>query len=186
MKIKLIVAHDINLGIGCENKLVWDIPEDMKHFKNETMNKIVVMGSKTYYSIGKPLPSRVNAVLSSKKYLNKEFENNMLGLPNSVPKVVDGNLTYPDIYKNKIFHSKDELLDYYKDEDEIIVIGGESVYKEFLDVADELVVTVVLHMFKVDTYFPFYIDKFKEVERSEIMHSKTGYEYFVARYKKVD
>ena len=138
MKIKMIVAHDINLGIGNKNELVWNIPEDMKHFKNETMNKIVVMGSKTYFSIGKPLPSRVNAVLTSKGYLNKEFENNVLGLPNGLPKIINGELTYPEKYKNKLFSSKDELLNYYKDEEEIVIIGGESVYKEFLDIADDI------------------------------------------------
>lgn len=177
MKIKMIAAHDINLAIGYKNKLLWNIPEDLKHFKKETSNKVVVMGSNTYFSIGKPLPNRVNAVITSKSHLNDTFNDPFKTL--NPDKLLAKENPRPDEYfRNKLFKNIDDVLDYYKNEEEIIVIGGESIYNQFLDIADELIITVVLDMFKADTYFPFYLDKFKETYRSDIMKSSKGNEYF--------
>ena len=183
MKIKMIAAHDINLGIGCENKLLWNIPEDLKHFQNETKGKVVVMGSNTYFSIGKPLPNRINAVLSSKNFLNSKFDNEMTFI-NTDKLLNKSNPRDDDYFKNKIFKNIDNILDYYKNEEEIIIIGGESIYNQFLDIADELIITVVLDMFKADTYFPFYLDKFKETYRSDIMKSSKGNEYFFLKLER--
>ena len=181
MKIKLIVAHDINLGIGKDNKLMWDIPEDMGHFVKETKGKVIVMGSNTYYSIGRPLRDRVNVVLTSKKYLNSEFEESLrLG---GLSKFVDGEFCFPENYKNGLFDSVESILETYKDEDEIIVIGGDSVYRQFIDIADELIVTVVMNMYNADTHFPYYIDRFEEVSRTDVMKSKNGEEFFYANFK---
>ena len=64
MKIKLITAYDKNKLIGVDNKLPWDLPEDLKHFKKSTLNKTIIMGKNTYLSLKKPLPNRVNIVIS--------------------------------------------------------------------------------------------------------------------------
>ena len=106
----IIVAIGKNREIGKENKLLWHIPEDLKNFKKITTDKTVIMGRKTFESIGKPLPKRKNIILSKngEKELSKEKEI--------------------EIYQNL-----EKLINDYKDsEEEIFIIGGEQIYKEFL------------------------------------------------------
>ena len=109
--MKLIVCVDRNYGIGRDNSLLVRIPEDMKYFRAATLNKVVVMGRKTLESFpnGLPLSNRVNIVLT----------------------------TNPDYSKKDaiIAHSMDELDEILKDydDDEVFVIGGESVYRALLD-----------------------------------------------------
>ena len=106
----IIVAIGKNREIGKENKLLWHIPEDLKNFKRITTDKTVIMGRKTFESIGKPLPKRKNIILSKngEKELSKEK-----GI---------------EIYQNL-----EKLINDYKDsEEEIFIIGGEQIYKEFL------------------------------------------------------
>ena len=106
----IIVAIGKNREIGKKNKLLWHIPEDLKNFKAITIGKTVIMGRKTFESIGKPLPKRKNIILSKngEKELSKEK-----GI---------------EIYQNL-----EKLINDYKDsEEEIFIIGGEQIYKEFL------------------------------------------------------
>lgn len=117
-----------NNGIGLENKLLWDIKEDMKHFKNVTMGKTVVMGANTFLSIGRLLPGRKNVVLTS-----NPSKFNVEGL--------------------QFASSVEEVLELSKNED-VIIIGGDSIYKQFIDHADVLHVTEVEGNFEADTFFP--------------------------------
>lgn len=147
MKINLILATDLNGCIGYKDNLVFKSKKDLKRFKELTTNGIVVMGSNTYKSLGyKPLPNRVNIVLSSK--------------------LVDNNVqVYSDI--NVML---DDILKYYPDKT-IWIIGGANVYKQFTNIADEVYLTEFEAISdKCDTYFKideiykyFKLDDFEDV-----------------------
>jgi dihydrofolate reductase len=129
--INMIVAVDRNLGIGCNNKLLANIKPDMEYFKRVTANSVVVMGYSTYMSLPKrPLPNRVNIVLTTK---NVEFEGAQ------VVSSIEALL---------------EALESYKDEKEIYIIGGGSVYKQLMSYAERLYITHVFDSFDADTFFP--------------------------------
>lgn len=130
MPISLIVAYDQNMGIGYQNKLPWSLPDDQKYFKEVTEGNIIVMGRKCYESIGKPLPNRVNIILTKQK----DYK-------------VEGCLVYNSI---------SDLLNSIVTEKEIFIIGGQQIYQQFLPMADYLFITKIHHTFKVDTYFPKY------------------------------
>jgi dihydrofolate reductase len=160
MKIKLIVAVSEDNCIGFENDLVFKSKKDLRRFKELTTNHIVVMGSKTYESIGsKPLPNRINIVLSNK--------------------LVDNNIyVYNDV--NKIL---DDMLKYYPEKD-IWIIGGENVYYQFKDIVDELHVTKAnVITDKCDTWFD--ISKFRNIVLDSTEYIEEGeksHEYLI--YKK--
>jgi len=130
--MNLIVAADNNWAIGNKNKLLVSIPNDMKHFREETTGKVVVLGRKTLETFpqGQPLQNRVNIILSR----NFNFQ-------------VKGAM---------IAHTVEELLDALKDYDDndIYVIGGESVYRELLPYCTVAHVTKIDHEYEADTYFP--------------------------------
>ncbi len=152
MKISLIAAHGKNLEIGKNNKLLWNLPEDLKRFRELTKNHTVVMGSKTFKSIGRLLPDRVNIVLSQ----NKDYK-------------AEGCA---------VVHSTEEALEKAKklEQSEIFIIGGGSIYKQFLPIADKLYITVVDKEYDADTFFPKYNDVFKKIVFKE-EHIYKGLEY---------
>lgn len=130
-KISIIVAHDLKGGIGRFNHLPWYIPQDMRHFKNTTQGSIVVMGRKTYESIGsKPLPNRENVVLS--RTLDAEQP--------------------PHVYVERDYKEVIEIL--RNTLGTSYVMGGEQIYKLFLPYTDELVMTTVMDDYNCDTFFP--------------------------------
>lgn len=129
--ISMIVAIDQNRGIGKENELLAHIKPDLQYFKKTTEGKVVVMGYNTYESLPiKPLPKRVNVVLTTK---NIEIEG-----------VV-------------VLHSIEELLQWAKTQaqhEEIFIIGGASVYEQMMPYAEKLYITHIFHTFDADTFFP--------------------------------
>lgn len=133
--INIVVAVDLNSGIGKDNKLLWHLPNDMLHFKTLTENHTVVMGRKTYESIGRPLPNRTNVVLT------RDVEY----LRDNEPE---------DVYVyNSFFYLMDDIEMNGTDE-EIFIIGGEEIYKLFLPHADKVYMTMVFETFDADTFFP--------------------------------
>ena len=156
MKINIIAAVGKNLELGKNNKLIWPIKEDLKYFKEKTINKTVVMGENTFYSIGKPLPNRKNIVLS---FTKKE-----------IPKVL-------------VFNNYEDVLNLQ--EDEIFIIGGASIYKLFLPYADSIYLTEIDKEEKeADCYFPNF-DK-SNYQKEIIKKSKSNeLEYKFVCYKKV-
>lgn len=164
MIIKMITAHDSSFNIGIENKLPWHLPEDLQHFKNYTLHKPIIMGSNTFKSIGKALPNRRNIVLS--KTLSHEDDINT----NNV----------------EIFSSIEGIYTMLADEPEIVIIGGTSVYQQFIKEVDELVVTEVIGNYEGDAKFPDYKDLFVlDFERSELnLESKNGIKYNIKYYNK--
>lgn len=128
MKISLIVAQSINHVIGKNNQLPWHLPADLKHFKNLTMGKPIIMGRKTFESIGKPLPGRRNIVISR----DKRF-------------FADGC---------DIFHSIDDALNAVTTEKEVMIIGGANLYSQVLHRAECIYMTIVDAKFDGDVFFP--------------------------------
>jgi len=130
MKISLIAAMTPgNHVIGKNNQIPWKLPSDMKKFKELTTGKAVVMGRKTYESIGRPLPNRINIVITSQKYKADGFF---------------------------VANSIDEAIQIAKDNsvENLMVIGGNGIYTKFMDFADELLLTFVLEALEGDTCFP--------------------------------
>lgn len=152
--ITLIAAIGRNNEIGFENKLLWNIPEDMKHFKAYTMGKVLIMGRKTFASIGnKSLPGRKCIVISTHDLFGAAV----------CAKDVDSALSIDYCYP------------------EIVVIGGESVYRQTIDRADKLVITHVDADFRADTFFPP-IDLTKWRINSTIDGSNETYNYKFVEY----
>ncbi|MBN2830215.1 MAG: dihydrofolate reductase [Candidatus Cloacimonetes bacterium] len=123
----IIVALDANGLIGDRNKLPWMIPEDLAYFKRMTLGHSVVMGRRTYESIGKALPHRNNYVLTSKSFIS------------------DDTIAVNTITKLSTYFSKDEL---------VFVIGGREVFQQFVNVVDLMYLTRIRHAFTGNTYFP--------------------------------
>lgn len=136
--IKIIVAMDPNRLIGKNNQLPWNIKEDLAHFKETTLNHAIVMGRKTYESIGKALPNRINYVLTRDLSFKPKEESTL------------------------VIKEIKSLVDKYKNSDQTLyVIGGEQVYSLFLPYTDELVVSQILNFYYGDTYFPDFLNMFE-------------------------
>ncbi len=130
--IKLIVAYDKNKLIGIGDQLVWNIKEDLEHFKKETLNKTILFGDVTFNGIGRPLPNRKTIILTLDKDFKYEHEN--VEVENNLQSVIDK-------YKNN-------------NENEIIISGGATIYKLFLPYVDEMIVSEVKGDFEGDVFFP--------------------------------
>ena len=152
--INIIAAVGKNLELGLNNKLIWSIPEDLQYFKQMTINKTVVMGRKTYESIGRPLPNRNNVVLTRKDIK------------------IDGINTIKNY---------EEVLSM---DEEVFIIGGESIYELFLPYADNLYLTEINASHEADTYFPYFD---KELYEREIIKSDCykGVNYSFVLYKRI-
>ncbi|MGN0348665.1 MAG: dihydrofolate reductase [Roseburia sp.] len=162
--MNVIVAVDKNWAIGKENQLLAKIPADQKFFREMTTGKVVVMGRKTLESFpnGLPLKDRVNIVLTRDR--NYKISGAVL--------VHDEKELYTELKK-------------YKDED-IYVIGGETVYRQLLDACDVAYVTKIDYAFDADTYFPN-LDEKSEWCVAECGEEQTYFdlEYYFYRYKKM-
>lgn len=164
MKLKAIVAIDKNYGIGFENKLLVKIPDDLKNFKKITSNNVIIMGRKTYESIG-VLPNRINIVLSSKTIHNKKV------------------ITAHNIQELEFL--VDSIQNHFKLEKEFFVIGGGIIYELLSPYYDEIYITKIDKEYKkVDTYFPQILEdkKWKLVEKSDnLKYNSLNYSYEIYR-----
>ncbi len=161
--MQAILSADRNWGIGNKNKLLVSIPSDMKMFREKTTGKVVVMGRKTLESFpnGMPLKNRTNIVLTS----NRDY-------------AAKGAV---------LVYSEEELkeeLKKYKDED-IYVIGGESIYRMLLPLCDRVYVTKIDRQFEADTFFPN-LDEMDEWEMTEESEEQTCFdlEYRFTKYER--
>lgn len=147
-----------NRAIGKDNKLLWDLPADLIRFKEITSGHPVVMGQKTYESIGRPLPNRTNIIVT----LDKEFKADNC----------------------KVFYSIPDAIEFAKTiDDEIFIIGGGSIYKQTIDLADRLYLTLVEGDFEADTFFPDYSD-FEII--SEEKEESSGYKYSYTIWERIN
>jgi len=162
--VSLISAVADNGVIGKMNALPWYLPADLKHFKDITMGKPIIMGRTTYESIGRPLPGRINVVLSSR-----------IGF--TAPGCV-------------VVHTVAEALQAVREAAEAVVIGGGAIYKEFLPLAEKMYLTEIHREIEGDIYFP----KFNRAEWIEEVRQDFGpndenpysYSFVVLNRLKVD
>lgn len=145
----IIVAMSENGCIGIDNTIPWKLSDDMKNFKEETIGNIVVMGRKTYESIGKPLPNRINIVISR----NPDFK------PEGVI-VVDS----PKTARSKTW----EVSRANNHQKKVYIIGGAEIYKDYLPYINRMIVTRVKTNIDGDTFFP-------ELERKWRIDSKKSF-----------
>lgn len=144
--ISLMVAHDPNRIIGKDNKLPWHIPEDLAYFKKHTVGKGIVMGRNTYESIGRPLPKRRNIVVTRN-------ENYALEGADIVHNLEDAVRLAEEMHE------------------EVMIIGGEEIFRSILPQADRLYITLIEQEFEGDTVFPEYGPGWTLVSESEKMLS---------------
>lgn len=126
-RLSIIVATDKKRGIGINNQLPWHLPEDLAHFKNTTSGHPIIMGRKTYDSIGRPLPKRRNIVVSR----NSEWNQTGVETVNSIEQAF-------------------ALLN----EEQAFVIGGAQIYQQAMQLAERLVVTEIQGEYDCDAFFP--------------------------------
>jgi len=125
-QISIIVAIDENKAIGKDNQLLWHLPNDLKFFKKTTSGHPIIMGRKTFDSIGKPLPNRRNIVITRNRDLKIEGA--------------------------EVYTSLSEALRNFPEEDEVFIIGGAEIYMQALPISDKIYLTQVHHQFEADTY----------------------------------
>lgn len=151
MNLSLIAAMDKNRLIGNKNTLPWHLPADFAHFKNTTMGKPILMGRKTYESIGRPLPGRENIVLTRSSSVEIEGVT--------------------------VVNSLEQAMDAAKDVEELMVIGGSSIYQMLLPEAQRLYLTFVDAEFEGDAWFPDFDESDWEIidEKVHAMDEKNAY-----------
>lgn len=161
MIFSLIVAYTQNRVLGKENKLVWKLPEDMKLFKSLTAGKVVLMGRKTFESIGKPLAGRYNVVITRDKHgMSKKYQAD--------------NLIFVDSFESylEIVPILDSAKEGYK---ETVVIGGSEIYSKAIsmNILDKLYLTELHGITDGDAFFP--IIDFKNWLLSSTTGEQTDY-----------
>ncbi|MES2418712.1 MAG: dihydrofolate reductase [Bacteroidota bacterium] len=126
-KLSIVVAISANNAIGKNNQLLWHLPSDLKHFKEITSGHPIIMGRKTFDSIGKPLPNRRNIIITRKT-----------------------GLTIPGV---EVTHSLAEAISLCKNENEAFIVGGAEIYKEALAFTDRIYLTTVHQTYEADVFF---------------------------------
>jgi len=164
MNISIIAAIDNNRLIGNQNQLPWHLPADLAHFKALTIGKPVVMGRKTFESIGKPLPNRRNIIISK----------NMTAVSNTECFVS---------LQSAIEHLQSESR-----EQEIMIIGGATIFQQALLFANKMYLTIIDHCFAGDTFFPTWPEKeWREISREHhAADSKNKFDYCFVEWIRVN
>lgn len=153
--INIIVAASLNNAIGKDNKLLWRQSADLKRFKELTSGKTVVMGRKTFDSIGKPLPNRRNVVITRQEIKIEGCE---------------------------VVHSLEDAL---KLDNEIFILGGGEIYQKSIILADKIFLTRILTEIEGDTYFPQLGDEWKEESKENFLKDeKNQFDYQFINYVK--
>ena len=157
--LTIVVAIDAQRGIGVNNTLPWHLREDLQHFKRTTSGHPIIMGRKTFDSIGRPLPNRRNIVITRNADWRHEGVDAVTSLEEAIRLAGDG---------------------------EAFVIGGAQIFAEVLPVTDTLIVTEIDKAFACDTFFP-QIDpqQWKEVARETHHSEENGCDYAFVTYRKI-
>jgi dihydrofolate reductase len=141
MTITIVVAISENHAIGKDNKLLWYLPKDLKHFKEITTGHTVIMGRKTYDSVGKPLPNRRNIIITRQAITIEGCE---------------------------VVNSIEAAIELCKDEQEVFIVGGAEIYKQAMHLTDRIYLTIVHKNFEGDSFFPeISSQEWKEVFRED-------------------
>jgi dihydrofolate reductase len=158
--ITIIAAIANNNALGLNNKLIWHLPEDLKRFKRVTTGHHVIMGRKTFESLGKPLPNRTTIIITR----NKNYKANNCIIVNSL----------------------DEALENAKQDKNPYILGGAEIYKLAMPIANKLDLTIVHHEFQADAFFPeidtsIWKEKSRENFKADEMNK---YDYSFVSYEK--
>lgn len=153
--LSIIVAKANNNVIGKDNTLIWHLPEDLKRFKALTTGKTIIMGRKTFDSLGRILPNRKHVVITR----NLDFK-------------VDSDMV-------KVIHEIEELKEYINSKEECFVIGGGVIYNMLMPYVDKIYVTQLNEDFEGDTYFPVIDENIWKIEKREegIKNQENPYNY---------
>jgi len=157
----IIAAIAENNALGKDNQLIWHLPADLKRFKKVTSNHHVIMGRKTYESLGKPLPNRTNIIITR----NANFKANGCVIVNSLQEAIEAAF----------------------DDENPFILGGAEIYKQAIEIADKLDLTFVHHQFEADAFFPK-IDTtiWKETSREYFKaDEKNKYDYSFVTFKRI-
>ena len=161
MKISVIVATSDNNVIGKNNDMVWHMPADFKYFKEKTKNHIIIMGRKTFDSLGKSLKYRTNLVVTR----NDAFQHEGVMVFDSLEKAVEWSK-----------HQNDE---------EIFIIGGASIYKQAMSFSNRIYLTKIHGEFEGDTFFPELDSAWKVVSKiANSSDENNPYDYTFLVYEK--
>lgn len=153
----IIAAIGKNRELGRDNKLLWSLKGDLKFFKEKTTNHTIIMGRRTFESLGRLLPNRKHIVISSS---------------NNFPEEVD------------VYNNIDDLLLHYKDtKEELFIIGGAKIYSEFINYATKMYLTLVDGEFNADVYFPMF-DEDKWTKKVLCENEENGLKYKHILYEK--
>ncbi len=160
--LKILVAFDENRVIGKNNTLIWHLPADLKRFKALTTGHVIIMGRKTFESIGKPLPNRMTIVISRQADLQ-----------------IEGAI---------ITHSVEEAILKAKSltREDIFIVGGAEIYALSLPLADQILVTQLHDIFEGDAFFPeIPLDSWEVIERERgVTDEKNAYQYSYLTYSR--
>ncbi|WP_347331515.1 dihydrofolate reductase [Marinimicrobium locisalis] len=164
MKVSLIVAAARNGVIGRNNELPWRLPEDLKYFKSVTMGKPVIMGRKTHESIGRPLPGRLNIVISRRPQTSES-----------------PNLRWVDSIEAALALVRQEQPDLA----EVIIMGGEEIYRQSLPLADRVYLTRVEANVEGDAFFPALDETHWRLSRERTGAETEPYRYVFQEFERV-
>ncbi len=158
--LTIIAAVAKNGALGKDNQLIWHLPADLKRFKEVTNGHHIIMGRKTFESLGKPLPNRTTIIITR----NKDYH-----VENCI-----------------VVNSLGEAIAAAKEDDNPYILGGAEIYKQAMDIADKLDLTLVHHKFDADAFFPE-IDKniWEEISRDDFSKDeKNQFDYSFVKYQK--
>ena len=160
-KISIIVAVDENWLIGKQDSLPWHLPADLRHFKEITTGHTVIMGRKTHDSIGKPLPNRINVIITRGD------------------QVIPGCITV---------NSPEKALEASPEENDIFIIGGAQIFAQFMPLAQKMYLTQIHHKFNGDILFPkINLSEWREVERRDFdADDKNPYSYSFSIFERIN
>ena len=157
-QLTIVVAIDAARGIGVNNTLPWHLPEDLAHFKRVTLGHPIIMGRKTFDSIGRPLPGRRNIVITRNPDWRHDGVEAVTSLPAAIALVGD---------------------------EPAAIIGGAQIFNESLPLADRMIVTEIEHTFDCDTFFPEIDPAVWTAAARERHHSEAnGYGYAFVTYER--
>lgn len=164
MKLSIAVATSENNAIGKDNQLLWHLPADLKFFKSTTMGCPVVMGRKTFQSIGRTLPGRKNVVITRDSAFNKDNQ-----------------------FDIEVVNSLEQALDIFKDTETVFIIGGGEIYKQALPQVQVVYRTLVHTNIDGDTFFPnLNISEFKLVwEEKHLADEKNKFDYTFQKFERI-
>ncbi|GAA4805993.1 dihydrofolate reductase DfrA [Olivibacter ginsenosidimutans] len=163
--ISIIVAAAKNNAIGKNNQLLWHMPADLKFFRKTTSGHTIIMGRKTFESVGQPLPKRRNIVITHQK----DYQAEGIEVASSLEEAL-------------------ERCEKEREDDEVFIVGGAQIYEEAMPFTDKIYLTVIQQVFEdADTFFPPISDEKWQLEQVEHHESdeKNPYDYSFLVYTKV-